>query len=193
MDPGARREHILEAAARVIFFAGYADASLAAVAREASVAKGLIWHYFEGRDDLMRQTAVHLARRLRAALVTDLDVGAPAPAVIRAVFVRTAMFTQTHGRELEALDQIVHNLRAGDSRRRLGMLDYEEVYVDHEALLRRGVVEGTIRPGELRARAVAYQGMIDAMIGHLRAHPDLDPAASAREFAELFLHGVSAG
>src|ERR1700712_673478 len=87
-----RREQIVRAATEVIAAAGYANATLTAIAKTAGVAKGLIWHYFDDRDDLMRHAVAHLAAQLREALVLDLDVRAPAPEAIRAVFARTALF-----------------------------------------------------------------------------------------------------
>jgi AcrR family transcriptional regulator len=186
-----RREQIVRATTRVIATSGYANASLTAIAETADVAKGLLWHYFDDRDDLMRQALAHLAGQLREALVADLDLTAPVPEVIHAVFSRAASFTRTHGAELETIDQIVHNLRTSDGRQRLTMLDYEDTYADHEALLKRGQSEGSIRPGNLRMMAVGYQGMIDAIIGYLQAHPDIDPHSQAEQLADLFLAGAA--
>jgi AcrR family transcriptional regulator len=187
-----RRAQIIGAAAEVIAAAGYVNATLTAVAEAAGVAKGLVWHYFKDRDDLMRQAAAQLSAQLRAALVADLDLTVSAPEVIRAVFARTAMFTRTHGTELETIDQIVHNLRSPDGRQRLSMLDYEATYVEHEQLLARGQREGTIRPGDVRVMALGYQGTIDAMIGYLQAHPAIDPTTHAARQADLFLDGAAA-
>lgn len=188
-----RREQIIRGASDAIGATGYANATLTLIAQTAGVAKGLIWHYFDDRDDLMRHTVAHLAEQLREALVTDLDVTAPAPDVIRAVFTRTALFSRTHGAELDTIDQIVHNLRTPDGRQRLSMRDYEATYAEHEQLLARGQAEGTIRPGDLRVMALGYQGMIDSMIGYLQAHPEVDPVAHAAQLADLFLAGAAVG
>jgi AcrR family transcriptional regulator len=187
-----RREQIVRAATEVIAATGYANATLTEIARTAGVAKGLIWHYFDDRDDLMRHAVASLAARLRDALVSDLDLTAPAPEVIRAVFARTAMFTRTHPVELETIDQIVHNLRSPDGRQRLSMRDYEDTYAEHERLLARGQSEGTIRRADVRVMASGYQGIIDAMVGYLQAHPDVEPLGHAAQLADLFLSGAAA-
>jgi AcrR family transcriptional regulator len=192
LSAAERREQIVRAATEVIAATGYANATLTAIAEAAGIAKGLIWHYFDDRDDLMRHAVAHLAGRLREALVTDLDVTAPAPDVIRAVFARTALFTRTHETELETIDQIVHNLRTPDGRQRLSMLDYEDTYAEHELLLARGQSEGTIRPADVRVLASGYQGMMDSMVGYLQAHPEVDPLSHAAQLAELFLSGAAA-
>jgi AcrR family transcriptional regulator len=191
LSADARREQIVRATTEVIAAGGYANATLTAIATTAGVAKGLLWHYFDDRDDLMRQAVVYLAQQLREALVIDLDMNASAPDVIRAVFARTALFTRIHGKELETIDQIVHNLRTPDGQQRISMRDYEDIYAEHEMLLTRGQTEGDIRSADVRVMAVGYQGMIDAMIGYLQAHPHVEPLHYAAQMAELFLAGAA--
>lgn len=190
-SPDERRQEIILAATSVVAELGYRNATLTEITQRAGVSKGLLWHYFRDRDDLMGQAVTALAARLRAGLVDGLDLTEPAPEVIRAVFARTALFTRTHRQELEALDQIVHNLRSADGRRRISMLDYEDIYAEHAALLARGQREGTIRAGDVRVFAVAYQALIDGLIGHLQAHPDADPLRHAEQVADLFLQGAA--
>lgn len=190
-SPEERRPQIIRAAAEAVAQLGYANATLTEIAQRSGASKGLLWHYFTDRDDLMHQTVVSLSESLRAGLLADIDTDGTVPDVVRAVFTRTALFTRTHPDELEALDQIVHNLRAPDGRRRISMLDYEAIYAEHTALLTRGQREGTIRHGDLRMMVVSYQALIDGLIGHLQAHPELDPRAHADEVAALFLRGAA--
>lgn len=187
----ARRDEIIRATTAVVADLGYADATLTEITQRAGISKGLLWHYFRDRDDLMRQAIDHLVARLRTDLVDGLDRAAPVPDVIRAVFTRTALFTRTNPHELAALDQIVHGLRAPDGSRRITMRDYEGVYAEHEALLSRGQREGTIRSGDTRILAVSYQALIDGLIGHLQAHRGDDPRARADEFADVFLRATA--
>ncbi len=190
-SPDERREEIVEAATAVVAEVGYANATLTEITRRAGVSKGLLWHYFSDRDEVMQHAVGHLAGRLRTALVSDVDVSAPVPDVVRAVFARTALFTRTHRQELQALDEIVRNLRTPDGHRRITLLDYEDVHADHAALLARGQRDGTIRAGDLRLLAASYQALIDGMIAHLQAHPDVDPPTYADDVADLFLHGAA--
>lgn len=55
----ATRERILETAAQLFATHGYADTSLAQVAREAQVSKALILWYFETKDQLFRTALQH--------------------------------------------------------------------------------------------------------------------------------------
>lgn len=190
-SPDARRQEIISATTALIAESGYANATLTEITQRAGVSKGLLWHYFRDRDDLMHQSVTSLAGQLRAGLVADVDVTAPADQVIRAVFARTAMFTRTHRQEIEALDQIVHNLRSPDGRRRITMLDYEDIHAEHAALLARGQSEGSIRAGDVRLFAVTYQALIDGMIAHLQEHPEADPISYSHQVATVFLLGTA--
>jgi len=49
-----RREQIMEAALRVFAKNGYAHASNKVIAREAGITPGLIYHYFESKDALLK-------------------------------------------------------------------------------------------------------------------------------------------
>ena len=116
---------------------GYEGASLTRVAARAGVAKGLVWHYFAGKDDLMGATARAAMEALRADVVAGIDLDRPVPDVIRAALRAAAALVRTRRDELVALNRIVHNLR------RAGGEDvaadfYEETHCAQEELFRRG-------------------------------------------------------
>lgn len=185
-----RRGQIIAATAEAIAEKGYADATLTEITERAGVAKGLLWHYFEDRDDLMRQTLLQVATEIRGAVVDRLDLGADVPHVMREVLGRTAALTRTHPTQLRTIDQIVHQFRAGDGSQVITFDAYDSIYAEHEQLLARGQSEGSIRGGDLRTMAVNYQGVIDATLGYLQAHPDVDPERYAEGAADLLLDGL---
>lgn len=187
-----RRTQIFRATTAVLAGKGYANATLTDIAESAGVAKGLLWHYFRDRDDLMKQTLRHLSQQVREAVITDLDLTTEVPLVVRSVLASTAALTRTHATELEAIDQIVHSLRAPDGHQQISMRDYDATYAEHEQLLTRGQSEGSIRALDVRVMAVSYQGVIDAMIGYLQAHPDVDPQELSTTVADVLLSGITA-
>jgi AcrR family transcriptional regulator len=73
LAPDERRAQVLEAARSVFARDGFAGASTAAVAREASVTRGLVHHYFGSRRELFLGVLSELAERLPAAIRTDLE------------------------------------------------------------------------------------------------------------------------
>jgi len=187
-----RRRQIIEATVRVLARDGYQRASVNAIVAEAGVSKGLVWHYFTDREDLMARTARQTLVDLRDDVAADLDLDKDLPTVIRAAVRGAAQLHLTHRDQLEAIRQVVQNLRGSDGSPRLGFSDYEETYGFQEALFRRGQEEGTIR-AELDPRhlAVTYQGAVDTMLAHLDTYPESDAEAFAASVAEILLGGMA--
>src|SRR5690606_4921157 len=186
-----RRRQIMAAALQEVADRGYEGASLTRVAARAGVAKGLVWHYFAGKDDLMGATARAAMEALRADVVAGIDLDRPVPDVIRAALRAAAALVRTRRDELVALNRIVHNLR------RAGGEDvaadfYEETHCAQEELFRRGQAEGRLGRLDPRVMAVTYQGAVDTMLAYLEAHPDVDPGAYAAALAEVLLDGMQA-
>src|SRR3954447_826117 len=72
-----RRRQLLEAGARVFTERSYDDASMADVAREAGISKGLLYHYFPSKRDLFVATLEAVAAELRE--ITQPDPALPLP------------------------------------------------------------------------------------------------------------------
>jgi AcrR family transcriptional regulator len=187
-----RRRQIIDATVRVLAREGYQRASVNAIVAEAGVSKGLVWHYFTDRDDLMTQTAQQTLVDLRDDVAAGLDLSADVPTIVRAAVRDAAGLHVAQRDRLEAIRQVVQNLRAPDGTPRLGLADYEETYGHQTELFRRGQDEGTIRPDlDPRHLAVLYQGAVDTMLAHLDAWPDADRSAFVTSVAELLLGGMA--
>lgn len=169
---------------------GFAGLSLTRVAGRAGVSKGLIWHYFADKDDLMESTVKETIARIRDRIADSLDLTEPVPDVIRAAVRKAAALTVTHRGELAAVSHIVYNLRHPDGMPRLTTEAYEETYRLQETLFRRGQEEGSLRDFDTHVMAVTYQGAIDTMLGYLGTHPDVDPGDYADRLADILLSGM---
>ena len=180
----------MTAAIRELADRGYDGTSLTRVAERAGVSKGLLWHYFAGKDDLMEATARATIATVRDRIAAMLDLTQPVPDIIRAALRRAAELSVTHRVELRALNGIVHNLRRPDGTPRLTLDVYEETYRAQESLFRRGQAEGALRGFDTRVMAVTYQGAIDMMLAYLETNPDVDPERYADELAEVLLVGI---
>ncbi len=179
----------MAAAIREVADRGYEGASMTQIAARADVAKGLVWRYFTGKDQLMESTAQATMEAMRAQIVAVLDLTQPVPELIRSALRQAAIQVQTHRNELIALNRIVHNLHGGER----GIADfYEETYLQQELLFRRGQAEGSLGDFDPRVMAVTYQGSIDVMIAYLEDHPEVDPGTYAAELAEILLGGMQA-
>jgi AcrR family transcriptional regulator len=187
-----RRKQIMEAAIQEVVDRGYEGASLTRIAARADVAKGLVWHYFTGKDDLMEATAKATMESLRGHIVGALDFDQPVPDIIRTALCEAASQVLTRRNELVALNRIVHNLRRPDGGERVSADFYEDTYRGQEELFRRGQAEGSLGDFDTRVMAVTYQGSIDIMLAYLEEHPDVEPRAYAAELAEILLGGMQA-
>ena len=184
LGPEERRRQLIDATVAVVSRCGYQNASLTAIAREAGVSKGLLWHYFEDGDDLMKQTVRETLVRVRHAVGESIDLSAPIPQVIRAAIARAAALLETHGPELRAMQEIAQNQQLGQS-------ELDETHDLQAALFQRGVDEGSLRPIDTHTFAVTYQGAVDAMLAYLGRHPEVDRAEYATTVADILLEGVA--
>jgi len=65
------------------------------------------------------------------------------------------------------------------------------MYGAQEAIFRRGQAEGYFRSTfDPRLLAVTYQGVVDAMLGYLDSHPDIDAEDYAATVAGVLLDGI---
>ncbi|MHA3702163.1 TetR/AcrR family transcriptional regulator [Jatrophihabitans sp. YIM 134969] len=191
LSAAERREQLFAAAVEVLAEHGFGGASADAIARRAGISKGLLWHYFEDRDDLFEQTARRTLKTLLEAVGAAIDLTAPAPEVIRAAVHGAAGLRLTHGAERRAMNEIILNLRREDGSLRLGVTDFDDAYAAQAAIFRRGQAEGDIRPDlDPLVLAVTYQGAVDGMLGYLDAHPDADATSHADTVADVLLAGV---
>lgn len=192
LSADARREQLFAAAVEVLAEQGFQGATADAIARRAGVSKGLLWHYFDDRDDLLEQTARRTLTTLLHAVGAVIDLTAPAPEVVRQAVHGAAGLRRTHGAERRAMNEIVLNLRLPDGSMRLGLRDLDEAYAAQAAIFRRGQAEGDLRDDlDPLLMAVTYQGAVDSMLGYLDAHPEADAEVHADTVADLLLGGMT--
>lgn len=187
----ARRAQIIDGCVTALARFGYRQTSLARVADEAGVSKGLVSHYFSDRDALMEQTAVTTVNALRDELAARIDTTAPVGEVIRSALRQVAALGRTNSAQVRAVDEIVHNLRHADGSQRVDLRAYEETYRQQETLFRRGQRSGELRDFDTRVMAVTYQGAIDTMIGYLASHPEHDAEDYVDALADLLTSAIS--
>ncbi|MGI5222327.1 TetR/AcrR family transcriptional regulator [Nocardia sp. CA-290969] len=185
-----RRKQIMTAAIEEVAERGYEGASLTRIAQRADVAKGLIWHYFTGKEDLMAATAKATMETLRQHIVDELDLDEPVPNIIRAALRAAALQVRTRRNELVALNRIVHNLRHPDGGEQVTTDFYDATYQGQEELFRRGQAEGSLGRFDTTVMAVTYQGSIDIMLAYLEEHPEVEPHDYAARLADILLGGM---
>jgi TetR/AcrR family transcriptional repressor of bet genes len=80
-----RRTQLIAAAISSLHDHGYAETTVARIARRAGVSPGIVHHYFDGKDDLLFATMRHLLAELRSDTVDRLAAAATPRARLSAI------------------------------------------------------------------------------------------------------------
>lgn len=144
-----RKQQLLDAAGRLFSERGYADTRIVDICREAGVAKGLFYWYFDTKEAVFRDLADDLRLRLRRAQAEAMDPDADPLVRIRQGAEASVRFMAAHARSFSLLAvenvdrQFVEDIRRGT-----------EVHADDiERLLRAAIDEGLVRDEDPRLLA----------------------------------------
>ena len=186
VDRKARREEILAAAVRVFARRGYAAARIDDVAREAGIAKGSVYLYFDSREHLLHAAFADLAERSERILREAVE--GPGPAAARlAALIRSVMTGLPEDRDLARV--LLDLWSAG--RDAESPVDMATAYRDYRAviagLLVQAGAEGVPLPAEPAAHAAVVVGAIEGCVLQWLLDPDVDPAALADPVVRLLV------
>ncbi|HUL61157.1 MAG TPA: TetR/AcrR family transcriptional regulator [Anaeromyxobacteraceae bacterium] len=178
----ARRD-ILLAAGAVLARRGFADATLADLAREAGYAPPSLYRYFSSKEEIYRSLVELILEELRATFDRPVDPRLPLADRLVAL-VRAQAEVATERAEISAF--VAGHCGDAGVDRRSGLAIYEGHLA---AWLRRHV-----RRGELRVSpALAARVLAGVLSAFFHAGGDAPgPAADARVAIDLVLHGVAA-
>ncbi|RDI67157.1 TetR/AcrR family transcriptional regulator [Nocardia pseudobrasiliensis] len=183
----ARRRQIIAAAVEVISEVGYTNASLARIAKQAGISKGVISYHFDGKDELM------------AELVTQLYISGGefmAPLIGQAVGARDKVMTylttnlqfiDDNRTYLGALMDVVTNLRDADGSLRFGSDNAEEPIIRPLIeMLRAGQDDGEFGDFDPVVMAKVMRDIIDGAAGRAIREPDWDVGKYTAEVCRIF-------
>lgn len=181
----ARQAQIIECAIETIATLGYTQASLAHIAKQAGISKGVITYYFSSKEELLEQVVTEIYTAAVQAVTPQIAAQPTAQLRLQA-YIRSAVdYIGTHRMRMAALLEIALNFRTADGKLRYSGTE-EWILTALEALLRQGQEEGEFRAFDLRVMAVTIRRAIDAVAPLLAAHPNLDTDSYARELVTLF-------
>ncbi len=81
-----KRTAILQATLRLIATSGFHGTAMSQVAKEAGVSTGIIYHYFDNKDELIRQLYIHCKQELSQAVMGKHDASLPLRAQLRTLW-----------------------------------------------------------------------------------------------------------
>jgi TetR/AcrR family transcriptional regulator, fatty acid metabolism regulator protein len=156
-----RRRQILAAAVKVFAEKGFHASRVGDIAEEAGIAYGLVYHYYESKEDLLetifRTTWTEMLARVREVE----EAGVPAAEAVRQV---TALLLRTWRRDPDLVRVLVREVTRNQHVQR----EIEEITQAMEALeriIRRGQESGEFR-SELDSRlaAVVFYGALEEVL-----------------------------
>lgn len=187
MSPDDRRAQLLDAARVVFAERGFHNAGVAHIIREAGVARGTFYNYFESKRAIFNEVLATLMVDLVAG-VRPIDVGRDIPSqareIVRAIV--TAALAPHVARLLFA--EAVGVDEEGDAALRSF---YSAGLVRIETALGVGQTLGIVRPGDLRLAARCILGMVkeNVFMAALLDEP-LDPDALVDELYAFMTGGL---
>jgi AcrR family transcriptional regulator len=180
----ARRAQIIDCAVETIAELGFAQASLAQIAKRAGVSTGVILYYFAGKDELIAAVAAHVFAT-GEAFMRPIVNAEETPRGALVTFIRASVrFVADHPRFVLAMRSI---LRAGDNGGG-PRFDPGILAARHEgfvSILAWGQHTGAFRQFSIPVMAATIIEALD-YLPHLAADPDTDLTAYAEELVELF-------
>jgi AcrR family transcriptional regulator len=179
---GEKRRLILDAAVRVFARDGFHTSPVGAIAAEAGVAHGLLYHYFSSKDELLRTIFRETWSALLAALREVEDGDEPADEQLRLV---AAIVLRTWRRDPDLVRVLVREVTRGPQLGR----EVDEI-AQALAAIERIVARGQER-GELRAdldprlaASIVYGALEEILTGWVFGRlPDGDEDVAAAERA----------
>ncbi|HEY1387576.1 MAG TPA: TetR family transcriptional regulator [Ktedonobacterales bacterium] len=182
----ARRAQLIESAIETIATLGYAQASLAQVAKRAGISKSVITYYFTSKEELLEHVVTEIYRAAIEA-VTPQIMAQSTTALRLHAYIRSAVdYIGAHRMRMLALMEIALNVRTADGKLRYGGATQEWILAPLEALLRQGQEEGDFRPFDVRVMAVTIRRAIDALPSLFTSIPELDVESYGQELVTLF-------
>jgi TetR/AcrR family transcriptional regulator, fatty acid metabolism regulator protein len=184
-------EAILNAAVKVIGQAGYHNAPISKIAREAGVADGTVYLYFKNKEDILisilRETIGTIVDRIHEEIV-GIDDPVQALHIVVTVYFETlgtntdlAMFTQVHLRQSNA-----------DMRKQIGDI-IRPYYMIIDRLILMGIESGHFRPHlDLRiARRMIFGTMDETVSAWILTGAKYDLLSLISPVCDLMTGGLS--
>ena len=104
-----KRTAILDATLKLISENGFHGTAMSKVASEAGVSAGIIYHYFDSKDDLMDELYITVKRDSSRAMLENYDPDRPLRTQIRQLWGNIFRYFVKHPRESAFLEQYINS------------------------------------------------------------------------------------
>ena len=100
-----KRTAILQATLDLVAERGFHQTPMSLVAKRSGVSAGIIYHYFDNKDDLIHQLYWHIKSQLSVALLAGEPQQLPWPDNLRRIWLNAYRFYVSHPQETAYLEQ----------------------------------------------------------------------------------------
>lgn len=191
-----KRSQIIEAAARVFARKGYAKAVVAQIAIEANIGKGTVYEYFNSKEDLFFAVFEWFQHKTANAATVSVSYRSGGAADRLKILNDSLMGLRE---EIKDVFVLVMEFWAASSNRRMRQrfrAAFKQIYDDYRhivcGLIQDGIDSGEFRPDvKPEPIAAALVGTWDALFLQAWFDDHFDPGATARDFLETIIRGLS--
>jgi TetR/AcrR family transcriptional repressor of bet genes len=187
-EPDARRQSLIEAAARVLAERGASGASVRVICAEAGVSPGLLRHYFDGIDaliaDAYRWTDELVGKWLDAAMAA----AGPEPRARLLAYVPASFRAPIADPNLLATWIAFWSLARSNPE--MGRL-HGEIYAGYRAEIEALLAACGVPTDRLRLTAVGITALVDGLWLELCLAPDTFSAEEASAIAESWVENLT--
>ena len=160
----ARRKQIVDTAIKTIADRGYQRTSLAEIAREAGISKGVISYHFDGKDNLVEAVLARLLKEPADYIKRRVDAADRAIDKLRAYIRANFEFMKTHRDNYVALVDMWGGQKSPAGGNSFNANAYEPSRNYLRQILEMGQANGAFREMPLDAVASTIQGAIDGVM-----------------------------
>src|SRR5690348_15140531 len=181
----ARRAQIVECAIEVIADLGFAQASLAQIAKRAKVSTGVILYYFAAKDDLIREVGAHVFKAGEEFVRPRVDIHQDkARDALLSFIAANVDYIASNPKNVLALMNIMRAGRTESGATRVDTAIEEPRKTGFRSILEWGQRTGEFRSLDVRVMTVTIIEALDVIPSLLAAEPDLDLKAYGKSLVE---------
>jgi AcrR family transcriptional regulator len=141
MNDKDKRSAILDATLKLISERGFHDTPMSQIAKEAGVSAGIIYHYFENKEDLICELFGEVKMQLAKAAMEGYSEDLPLRERFRLIWLNTARFYLHHPSETAFLEQFENSPYYS-----LDLMEkYVEYYIPIFEVIQYAVGQGVIK------------------------------------------------
>jgi len=165
---------------------GFAQASLAQIAKRAGISTGVISYHFKSKEALIRQV-IEKVYTSGESYMRPLVQSATSARDMLSVYIESNIaFMSAHKTYMLALLEIWSGIRPKEGKESFVYSLQEAAIHDLEKIFQFGQMNGEFRAFSPRVMAVTIRQAIDGVPPQIRMNPELDLDAYAKELITLF-------